>query len=144
MLDASPITRYLSVGGAPEPGFYGARFDVVVLVSKEYQPRTGDIQGVVVRRYPFDDSLTPTRGDLRTAWEAATTVANDVMRGRRVLVTCSMGRNRSALVAALALHMVTGMSGERAMKEVQARRVDRLGVRALSNPAFRGFLRAQR
>ena len=144
MLDASPITRYLSVGGAPKPGFYGGPFDVVVLVSKEYQPAHGEIQGVIVRRFPFDDSLHPTDTDFRTAWAAASAVTDDIMRGRRVLVTCNMGRNRSALVAALALHMVTGMSGADALKAVQARRVDLLGVRALSNPAFRAFLRRVR
>lgn len=140
MLDASPITTRLYVGAAPPPGFYGARFDVVVLVSKEYQPGKGAFPDVRVRSYPFDDSTRPSREDFMMAWAAATAVANDLAEGRRVLVTCRMGRNRSALVAALALHMTTGMSGRRAMRAVESRRVDRLGVHALANPAFRAFL----
>ncbi len=140
-VDASPITQRLWVGSAPIPGAdYGACFDMIYLVSAEYQLPPGAFPDVSVRRMPFDDSMQPTREDLATAWLAAESVARNIRRGRRVLVTCSLGRNRSALVAALALHLLTGQSGAFAMATVQARRVDRLGVHALANPAFRQYL----
>jgi len=142
VLDASSITEELSVGAAPPPGYYGSRFDVVVLVSEEYQPPDSAFPGVRVHRVPFDASIRPTSADFRMAIEAAKSVASDIVRGRRVLVTCSMGRNRSALVAALAIHRATGVSGRRAADYVRRRRVDSLGVRALSNPAFVKFLSA--
>jgi protein-tyrosine phosphatase len=141
VLDASEIAPGLWVGAAPEPGHYGARFDTLVLVASDYQPPDEAFPGVRVRRFPFGDNLQPTERDLMTAWAAATAVANDLVSGRRVLVTCRMGINRSALVAALALHMVTGMSGERAAAIVRLRRRTREGFHALSNPAFRAFLK---
>jgi protein-tyrosine phosphatase len=99
---------------------------------------------VRVRHFPFDDSVRPSDEDLMTAWTAAEAVARDLRRGRRVLVTCAMGRNRSAFVAALALHLVTGEPGADMLALVRARRVDRTGVSALSNSAFRAYLRGLR
>ena len=121
MLDATEVFRGIWVGSAPAPGYYAGRFDVVVLVSLEYQPPAYGFPGVIVRRFPFDDSARPSKQDLAQAWRAATAVAHDVSQGRRVLVTCNMGRNRSALVAALAIHMLTGMSGARAGCEAASR-----------------------
>jgi protein-tyrosine phosphatase len=144
VLNASAITRNLSVGAAPEPGYYSARFDTLVLVSEEYQPPDSAFPGIRVRRFPFDDSVHPSPRDFETAWAAGEAVARDITRGRRVLVTCSLGRNRSALVAAIALYLVMGVSGAQAANLVRARRVDAYGVRALSNPAFRRFLRGLR
>jgi hypothetical protein len=141
VLHASRITDDLWVGSAPPAGHYWGRFDVLVLVSSEYQPASGDFPGLIVRRFPFDDTEAMSKADMEAAWRAAGAVAEDILAGHRVLVTCNMGRNRSALVAALALHMLTGMSGEKAAKIVRTKRVDALGVRALSNPTFRAFLR---
>lgn len=144
MLDATEVYRQIWVGSAPEPGYYAGRFDVLVLTSLEYQPPGYGFPGVIVRRFPFNDTGRPSDEDFGQAWRAATAVAHDVAQGRRVLVTCNMGRNRSALVAALAIHMLTGMSGARAGRLVRERRTDQLGVKALSNDAFRGMLRSLR
>lgn len=144
MLHASPITADLWVGAAPPPGYYSARFDAIYLVANEYQPPAEAFPGVLVRRFPFDDVATPSSRDLKTAWAAATRVTEDISAGRRVLVTCSMGRNRSALVAAIALHMMTGITGAQAASIVRARRTDKLGVRALANPEFLAFMKSLR
>lgn len=144
MLDATEVYRGIWVGSAPEPGYYGGRFDVIVLTSLEYQPPAYGFPGVIVRRFPFNDTGRPSDEDWREAWRAASAVAHDVSVGRRVLISCNMGRNRSALVAALAIHMLTGMSGARAGRIVRDRRTDLFGVRALSNDAFRGMLRSLR
>lgn len=139
---ASRILDGLWVGAAPPPGDYSDRFDVIVLTADEYQPDAGMFPGVRVRHFPFDDSGQPTDRDLATAWDAAETVARYLRRGMRVLVTCRMGRNRSALVAALALYLVTEAPGEDILALVRDRRTDAVGVRALSNRAFQAYLRA--
>ena len=141
-MSASRIAEGLWVGSAPPPGDYVGQFDVMVFTAEEYQPPDGRFPGVRVRHYPFDDDPEPDPADLMTAWSAGEAVAKDLRRGRKVLVSCAMGRNRSALVAALALYMVTGHSGAEVLALVRAKRVDDTGVRALSNPAFQRYLRS--
>jgi protein-tyrosine phosphatase len=140
-VSASRIVGDLYVGAAPPPGNYADQFDVIVLTADEYQPAASMFPGVRLRHHPFDDSPDPQPRDLMTAWTAAEAVAQDMRRGRRVLVSCRMGRNRSGLVAALALHLVTGESGAAVLALVRERRVDDVGVHALSNRAFQRFLR---
>jgi protein-tyrosine phosphatase len=114
--------------------------DVIVFTAEEYQPDATAFPGVRVRHCPFDDTRVPSDRDIGTAWSCAEAVARDMRRGRRVLVTCRMGRNRSALVAALALHLVTGESGAEVFRLVRSRRTDDVGVPALSNPTFQRLL----
>jgi protein-tyrosine phosphatase len=54
-----------------------------------------------------------------------------VSEGAQVLVTCRMGKNRSGLVSALALHLLTGQSGKACIQHIQSRRKG-----ALRNPGF--------
>jgi len=138
---ASRIVDGLWVGAAPPPGDYSGQFDVIVFTADEYQPAKDMFPKIRVRHFPYDDSIRPTERDLMTAWTAAEAVARDMRHGRRVLVTCQMGRNRSAFVAALALHLVTGAPGEEVLTLVRSRRTDAMGIQALSNGAFRQFLR---
>jgi protein-tyrosine phosphatase len=139
---ASRIIAGLWVGAAPPPGDYTDRFDVIVFTADEYQPAAGMFPGVRVRHFPFDDSTQPTDRDLATAWAAAEAVARYMRRGQRVLVTCRMGRNRSALVAAFALYLITEAPGADILALVRSRRTDAVGVQALSNRAFQAYLRA--
>jgi hypothetical protein len=141
-VSASRIVEGLYVGSFPPPGNYADRFDVMVFTAEEHPPVEGMYPGVRVRYFPFDDAREPAQRDLMTAWTAGEAVARDIRRGRRVLVSCRMGRNRSALVAALAIHFVTGASGAEALELVRSRRVDDVGVRALSNQAFQRLLRS--
>jgi hypothetical protein len=66
-------------------------------------------------------------------------VANRLFRGERVLCTCISGWNRSSLVAALALKMVSRYSTEEIVKLIRAAR----GPDALCNRSFVGFLAGQ-
>jgi len=59
------------------------------------------------------------------------------MRGERVLVTCWQGRNRSALVAALALYLLSGADGGGILRHIQGRRPG-----ALTNPVFAHAVRS--
>jgi protein-tyrosine phosphatase len=134
MVDASPITPQLYVGSAPVPDLRG--FDVIVLCAQEYQPGAEMFPGTTVEHFPFDDRPCLSKQELAMPVRAARRVAGHMMVGRRVLVTCQMGRNRSAFVAALALHLTTGESGKACADRVRKHRVDPIGVRALSNRGF--------
>jgi len=138
-IDAHSITPNLWVGSAPPPGNYAGKFDSIVLVAEEYQPGPEHFPGVTLHRHPFDDTPAPTRKDLHAASEASKAAAFDLASGKRVLVTCRMGRNRSGFVAALALRRL-GMSGKDAYQLVRSRRVDPTGVKALGNLTFARIL----
>jgi len=140
-VEASRIVRGLYVGSRPR---YGAEvreagFHTLVLAAEEYQPPGAAFPGVLVVHAPYSDE--PYELDERTArlveW-AASVVASEVQKGRRVLVTCQMGLNRSALIATLALVKLTGMRPRDAIRHVQQRR-----PRALFNPAFVSFVLSQ-
>jgi hypothetical protein len=122
-MDASKVARNLYVGSAPQPGTKG--FDVIVLCADEYQPSAGHYL---------------SSRELAVPVQAARRVARHLQAGRTVLVTCRMGRNRSAFVAALALHLASGRSGRRCVEQVRKHRVDPMGVRALANRGFRRAL----
>jgi protein-tyrosine phosphatase len=64
-------------------------------------------------------------------FRAARRVSRALRRGRRVLLLCVRGRNRSGLLAALAMSYLTGASGREC-----ARRVSRARHMALTNQAF--------
>jgi protein-tyrosine phosphatase len=127
-LDANEVHPGLWVGALPPEGYAVRRagFDAVVLCARQYQD--GHYEGVHVLRCPLDDGgvpLVPVQWD--RAVDAARKVAGAVKRGARVLVTCQMGINRSALVAALALRMLTGWSGAVCRMTVQMGRPGSLG-----------------
>jgi len=134
MIDASPIAQNLFVGSAPVPDLRG--FDVIVLCAEEYQPGAEMFPGTRVEHFPFDDRQNLSKDELAMPVKAARKVAEHMKAGRKVLVTCQMGRNRSAFVAALALHLVTGRSGRDCAERVRKRRIDPTGVPALANRAF--------
>lgn len=139
MLDATRIAPKLYQGSFPTSvqALKVARVHVVVYCAKEIQPASYPLHdaGVDVLRCPLDDNGNePTSSEWNHAVETARRVARRVRSGRRTLVTCAQGRNRSGLVMALALHMLTGISGRRAVRHIQKLRQD-----ALTN---QGFVRA--
>lgn len=136
---ASRVAQNLWVGAAPPPGDYSSKLDVIVLVASDYQPRAEAFPKVSVRHHPFDDTATPVKRDVVAAARAAREVATDLKAGKRVLVTCRMGRNRSGFVAALALRLL-GVPAKEALRVVRSRRKDAMGVRAISNPEFQRLL----
>ena len=114
--------------------------DVVVLMACEYQPsieKEGRVRYVI--HSPIDDSLAPDPREVKLAREVAARVADHVAKGRRVLVTCNMGLNRSGLVSALALRRL-GFGPGRALQCVRKARAEaakRAGKPcALANPTF--------
>lgn len=141
-LDVTKIAPRLYQGSVPLPGRFRdvARcgFNMLVLAAKEFQPPMSVFPGVRVYHVPLDDA-EPTSRELDMALRAAGEVARAVRIGQNVLVTCMMGRNRSGLVVALAMHMLTGRSGISIVRHIQYRRTN-----ALSNPYFVGVLNSLR
>ncbi|MER7703088.1 protein phosphatase [Kitasatospora sp. NPDC097605] len=119
-------------GGEREPAVVDDEFDLVV--SLFTLPGHGPAPGVehIVREVP-DDYLTAPQ--LRAVQEAATLTAHAVRQGRRTLVRCHSGYNRSGLVAAQAL-VELGHEAGRAIALVREHR----SPRALANVAFVDYL----
>jgi protein-tyrosine phosphatase len=119
------ITSYLAQGSAPPPGAQ-LPFDVLLLCATEYQPASSHYPGVTVLHVPLnDDGSPPTQDEIELAKNAAMRVSDFARRGKRVLVTCRMGRNRSGLVSGLALVEV-GHGSLAAIRLVQSARTNAL------------------
>lgn len=110
---------------------------MLVLCAAEWQPPERAFPGVGVLRCKLDDSGVPaTEKEVCDARAAGKIVAYLVGEGRRVVVTCAQGRNRSGLVAALAVHHLHGLDGLACREWVRRRRGD-----VLLNPYFNAVLR---
>jgi protein-tyrosine phosphatase len=145
-LDASNITpprpggrvdgprRSLWVGGRPPFDRDLPMFDVLVLCARELQPEHLAFHGQVIRCPLPDDALS--MAEVRLALETAKLVARALIDRRHILVTCSAGINRSALVASLALSNVTRLSGDALIRIMRQRR----HPNALFNSHFRDLI----
>lgn len=136
--DFSEVAPKLHVGSKPPPGRHDG-IDVIVLAAMEYQPRAELFPGTEMLHAPIDDDpRRPMREDeIAAATQTASRVARRLRAGRRVLVTCAMGLNRSALIAALAMQEVYGMGPDEIVARIRRAR----GAWALSNPNFEKLLR---
>lgn len=128
-LNASSIAKRLWVGGEPPLDRDIAGFDVLVLCARELQPERVPFHGLVVR-CPIDDY--PDHQMLARVAATSRLLAKFIVNGKRVLVTCSAGLNRSALVAALVISQLTTKSAD----EIIALIRDRRDPRALYNKHF--------
>jgi hypothetical protein len=154
-IDATRISPKLYVGSRPRTGrlLREIGFDVLVLCAQpsEYKLTYGvsgrefyaHFPGLQVIGCPLDDSEErPDYESIKNAFLVAREVAHSIRRGRRVLLTCMEGRNRSAFVAALALHDLSGRSGPDCEEKVRAERGAQLGPSkpVLFNTHFRMIL----
>lgn len=126
-------------GGKPEVSADMAApiFDVVVLCADEIQkPEWGQgLPRFLIVRAPLDDCDPIRQGDQVVAIRAAEIVIDQLRAGKKVLVTCHQGRNRSGWVTAMALVGYYKMPVDKAVKLIQSKR-----FWALSNRAFVRFL----
>lgn len=128
--DVNAVAPRLWIGSKPPIDRDLPHVDVLVLCAKEYQPPALMFHGTVIR-CPIDDGIL-TRDEVNRALTASKAVAAALSSKRRVLSTCQMGLNRSALVAALALGRLTYASADELVAQIRARR----DPRCFSNPHF--------
>ena len=109
------LDPWLAQGSAPPVGVR-IPFDVIVLAAKEYQPV---LFGYTTLYVPLDDSGPPpsTRDRVRIR-EVAHEIAQHVRARSRVLCTCWQGRNRSGVLAGLALREL-GVPGVEAARQIR-------------------------
>lgn len=138
-LDANEVHPGIWQGSVPPEGELLADlgFGGLVLCAMEHQPEAARFPGLQVVHAPNDDNFSrlPTREELKLAFQAAREVARLVSEGSPVLVTCQMGRNRSGLVSALSIHLLTGLGGTECLLQVCSHRKGALG-----NPGFQETL----
>lgn len=107
-IDASNIARRLWIGSSPPFDRPLPGFDILVLCAREHQPDHVGFRGTLLRCPLPDDQLTAR--EISGALVIARVLADRlVCSSARILVTCADGRNRSALVAGLAVGMATTM-----------------------------------
>ena len=117
-------TRRLAQGSRP-PTDVRLPFEVIVLAAHEYQPR---MRGYQLIRIPLRDAK-PSHADRARIVEVALDVAERVRRGDRVLVTCNQGRNRSGVIAGIAM-VELGVDPNKAAAQIRHLR------NGLTNPYF--------
>lgn len=138
------VDNRVAQGGYPgaDPADIFGKFDVVVYMAEEAQPRIAQPPGKLALYGPIDDDIyrpvPPRVGEQLhlLANQCATLVRN----GRRVLITCMQGKNRSGLVTGLTLlKMYPGWTPKQAVELIRRRR--RIpNDRALSNTMFEQYL----
>lgn len=117
-------------------------FDVVVFCAEELQPRFKALPRTKKAVYvPMDDNpyqpVPPA--DANNVKIVGAMLAREVLAGRRVLITCAMGANRSGLVTGMTLRSL-GHKGPDAVSLIRERRILGGGQKALFNPVFASFV----
>lgn len=128
--DATVIAPRLWIGSQPPFDVDLPRIDTLVLCARELQPDALAFHGPVLRCPIPDAELDAVQ--VAIVAKAAVSVAKAIVSGQRVLVTCRMGLNRSALVVALALHQLTTMDAKQVVAHIRRKR----NADALSNAYF--------
>jgi hypothetical protein len=135
-INANQVIPGLWQGAAPQPGSYPV--DILVLSAQSYQPAADQFPGVQVLRVPLRDvEKLPDQETLQTAIKVAAQVAEAIRNGKKVLVTCQKGWNRSGFIDGLVLRIL-GASPDDTVRLLRAAR----GSDALSNPVFEAYVRA--
>jgi protein-tyrosine phosphatase len=123
----------LAQGSAPPP-VPGIPFDIIVLAAQEYQP---SIPGYTVLKVPLNDGPPPDKVTRMIIRHKAREIADRVRSGQRVLVTCWQGRNRSGVLAGLAL-VDLGVPPDQVVRRIQRLR------NGLTNEHFRAMVASGR
>lgn len=116
------------------PVIVGSEFDLVVSLFKGIGQH-GPARGVREVYYPIPDGVL-SRREIAHCWQIARQVVNALVAGKKVLVRCQAGLNRSGMVCAMVL-ILQGKTADEAIALVRAAR----SRNALSNPLFVDYLR---
>lgn len=137
-VEAHRVASKLWVGSSPQSSLAGQGIDLLVLCAMEDQ----GARDVPTLRVPLDDSEAPmSRAHIVMAVDAARQINRYRANGRRVLVTCRAGVNRSSFVAAIAL-IDSGWTASGAIDAIRDNRKPLNGMVPISNRRFEAMLRA--
>ena len=118
-----------------QPGSYGHEVEVIRLpLLDECKMVPDGPNGQDVGSTPIGDEV------IAAIKEAGRMVAGAVQDKRGVLVTCQQGRNRSAVVVAYAVHLLTGKKGPEIIADLRAKRPLSGTPPVLCNKQFHGFI----
>jgi protein-tyrosine phosphatase len=124
-------------GGCPVDYGWARRtgIDVILDISDaDTYPPEGAVDGLAYLKCPLVDGAVP---DPALTLRLADLVAALVREGRRALVHCTFGRNRSGLMATLIVRAVERVDGAAALRRVQQTRDG-----AVNNTEFARWLRS--
>lgn len=134
-LDATRLLPRLHIGGVPSSAeaVQRAGFGLLVLCAAEIQPPDAALGTLRTLRCPLvdDPTVQMPQADWARAVKTAERVCREMLAGRSALVTCAQGINRSAMVCAIVLHLLTFQPAEEVIHHVRRRRQG-----ALRNPQF--------
>lgn len=139
-IDAHRVASKLWIGSFPQDSRACKMFDVIVLCAKEHQDLPYSCSNVL--HVPLDDAK-PTANEVSLALRAGSVINKLRSQGKRVLVTCAAGVNRSSWVAATAL-IKSGVSPWKAIADIREHRKPPIGLRPLCNPHFTEILMRMR
>lgn len=108
--------------------------DVVVSLSNWLECEVPVPENKMLVRWPIEDGPVP---DLDVLFDLAVMLATFVDDGKRVLIHCAAGANRSGLVSAMVVRELSGENGSNCAAHVRARRPG-----ALINPIVNAYLNA--
>lgn len=134
-IDAHEIIPGVWQGAEPPAGWAlsEAGFEILVLAAREAQWSADEFPGLIVYRVPLDDEVRPfSATELQRIEEIVEQVAMHAAVGRKTLISCVMGINRSGFITARVIQKLTGSSAGQAIAQVKRRRKPV----ALTNPAF--------
>jgi protein-tyrosine phosphatase len=127
----------LFVGSALAPLHHWRKFDILVSTAEEVVPRS--LPGRTVMHMPMaDDFHWNYRQDdeqVQQLLDMASRLADAVRSGKKVLVYCNYGLDRSALLTALVL-LYLGYPADQTIEALRGRH-----EAVLMNPAFEKFVR---
>ena len=143
-LDYHWIMPNMAQGSYPEPPLSAFKdFDILVLCAKELQSKsTRAPNGKHLVRLPMEDDIyRPVMPkDAQRYHGTARELAKAVMRGKKVLVTCAQGVNRSGLITSLIVMNLTTLPGRDVVRMLRQRRKVGGGAYPLMNPMFESFV----
>lgn len=132
--NSSEVIQRLYQGGKPKPGHYD--LDLIVLSDMEYQPAASSFPGIEIVRVMLNDYRPATPEEYAAAVKASEVTADWYRAGKRILITCGAGLNRSGLITGLTLRRL-GYSTDEAIALIQRAR----GPNAIKNSNFQRFIR---
>lgn len=141
-MNADQVSKNLWVGGVPtNPSEVEKKFDTLVLCAKEFQdvfPTHKHKKTELILAPMYDGK--PTNVEKRRALKAAIEVRERLDNGKKVLVTCAAGVNRSALVASIAMMLGEKDTAKSAVNKIRKRRNPPSGATPLLNNHFIEFI----